>query len=140
MEPIKKLFQSSFFLEINKRKKKFELLQKEIAIFIPEELVSLVRVKNLIGKTLIVEVKSNVVAHKLKLYENKIIEAINQSSKQVELLNKIKIRIIIQNKKNDKKLRTKPSYPIKKLRALVDSITDSPLKTALKKIIKTRDG
>ena len=116
------------------------MLQKEIAIFIPEELVSLVRVKNLIGKTLIVEVKSNVVAHKLKLYENKIIEAINQSSKQVELLNKIKIRIIIQNKKNDKKLRTKPSYPIKKLRALVDSITDSPLKTALKKIIKTRDG
>jgi len=140
MEPIKKLFQSNFFLEINKRKKHLELLQKEIAIFIPEELVSLVRVKNLIGKTLIVEVKSNVVAHKLKLYENKIIEEINQSSKQVELLNKIKIRIIIQNKKNDKKLRTKPSYPIKKIRTLVDSITDSPLKTALKKIIKTRDG
>ena len=60
MEPIKKLFQSSFFLEINKRKKKFELLQKEIAIFIPEELVSLVRIKNQIGKTLIVEVKSTV--------------------------------------------------------------------------------
>ena len=140
MEPIKKLFQSNFFLEINKRKKHLELLQKEIAIFIPKELVSLVRVKNLIGKTLIVEVKSNVVAHKLKLYENKIIEEINQSSKQVELLNKIKIRIIIQNKKNDKKLRTKPSYPIKKIRTLVDSITDSPLKTALKKIIKTRDG
>jgi len=140
MEPIKKLFQSSFFLEINKRKKNIELLQKEISAFIPEELVSLIRIKNKIDKTLIVEVKSNVVAHKLKLEENKIIDAINQKSEQEELLNKIKIRIIIQNTKNDKKLRTKPSYPIKKLRALVDSITDSPLKTALKKIIKTRDG
>ena len=140
MEPIKKLFQSNFFLEINKRKRRLELLQKEIAFFIPDELASLVRVKNKIGKALIVEVKSNVVAHKLKLQENQILDAINKNSGQKEFLNKIKVRIIIQNIKIDKKLIVTPSYPIKKLRDLVNSIKDSPLKTTLNKLIKSRDG
>ncbi len=140
MEPIKKLFQSNFFLEINKKKENLELLQKKVAAFMPEELLSLVRIKNQVGKTLIVEVKSNVVAHKLKLQENKIIDAINQWSKQEELLNKIKVRIIIQNTKINKKLTVKPYYPIKKLQDLIDSINDSPLKTALKKLIKSKDG
>jgi len=140
MEPIKKLFQSSFFLEINKRKRRLELLQKEIAFFIPDELASLVRIKNQIGKALIVEVNSNVVAHKLKLQENQILDAINENSGQKEFLNKIKVRIIIQNIKIDKKLRVKPNYPIKKLRDLVNSINDSPLKTTLNKLIKTKDG
>ena len=139
MEPIKKLFRSSFFLEINKRKKHLELLQKEMAVFIPEELISLVKIKNQIGKTLIVEVRSNVVAHKLKLYENKIIDAINQKSEQDELLSKIKVKIIIQNTKINKALTVKPSYPVKKLQNLADSINDSPLKTALKILIKTRN-
>ena len=140
MEPIKKLFQSNFFLEINKRKRRLELLQKEIAFFIPDELASLVRVKNKIGKALIVEVKSNVVAHKLKLQENQILDAINKNSGQKEFLNKIKVRIIIQNIKIDKKLIVTPSYPIKKLRDLVNTIKDSPLKTTLNKLIKSRDG
>ena len=140
MEPIKKLFQSNFFLEINKKKENLELLQKKVAAFMPEELLSLVRIKNQVGKTLIVEVKSNVVAHKLKLQENKIIDAINQWSKQEELLNKIKVRIIIQNTKINKKLTVKPYYPIKKLQDLIDSINDSPLKTALKKLIQSKDG
>jgi len=140
MEPIKKLFQSNFFLEINKRKRRLELLQKEIAFFIPDELASLVRIKNQIGKALIVEVKSNVVAHKLKLQENQILDAINKNSGQKEFLNKIKVRIIIQNIKIDKKLIVTPSYPIKKLRDLVNTIKDSPLKTTLNKLIKSRDG
>ena len=140
MEPIKKLFQSSFFLEINKRKRRLELLQKEIAFFIPDELASLVRIKNQIGKALIVEVNYNVVAHKLKLQENQILDAINENSGQKEFLNKIKVRIIIQNIKIDKKLIVTPSYPIKKLRDLVNSIKDSPLKTTLNKLIKSRDG
>ena len=139
MEPIKKLFQSSFFLEINKRKKYRELLQKEIFAFIPEELISLVNIKNQIGKILIVEVESNVVAHKLKLYENKIIDAINQKSGQDKLLNKIKVRMIIQNIKIKKYLRVQPNYSVKKLQNLSDSIKDSPLKTALKILIKTRN-
>jgi hypothetical protein len=80
------------------------------------------------------------VAHKLKLHENKIIDAINQRSKQEESLNKIKVRIIIQNTKIDKNLEIKPSYPIKKLRCLVNSIKDSPLKTALNKLIKSKDA
>ena len=139
MEPIKKLFQGSFFFEINKRKNHVEFLQKEMAVFIPEELVSLVRIKNQIGKILIVEVKSNVVAHKLKLHEREIIDAINSRPEQKELLNKIKVRIIIQNTKIDKKLKVKSSYPIKKLRVLVNSIKDSPLKTTLNKLINSRD-
>jgi hypothetical protein len=140
MEPIKKLFESNFFLEISKRKKYLELLQKKISLFIPDELASLVRIKNQIGKTLIVEVKSNVIAHKLKLHENKILDAINKNSEQKKILDKIKVRIIIQNIKIDKKLRVKPNYPIKKLRDLVNSINDSPLKTTLNKLIKTKDG
>ncbi|MDC0423272.1 DUF721 domain-containing protein [Methylophilaceae bacterium] len=139
MEPIKKLFQSSFFLEINKRKNRLDLLQKEIAIFIPNDLVSLISIKSLVGRTLIVDVKSNAVAHKLKLQERKILDSINQKSEQGELLNKIKVRIIIQNKKIDKKLKVKSIYPIKKLRNLVHSIKDSPLKTSLNKLIKSRN-
>jgi len=121
-------------------KRRLELLQKEIAFFIPDELASLVRIKNQIGKALIVEVKSNVVAHKLKLQENQILDAINKNSGQKEFLNKIKVRIIIQNIKIDKKLIVTPSYPIKKLRDLVNTIKDSPLKTTLNKLIKSRDG
>lgn len=140
MEPIKKLFQSKFFLEINKRREHHKLLQKEMSASIPEELVSLVRIKNQIGKTLNVEVKSNVVAHKLKLHENKILDSINQKAEQSKLLNKIKVKIIIQNTKTDKKPRAKSRYPIKKIKDLFNSINDSPLKTALNKIIKSRHG
>ena len=139
MEPIKKLFQSSFFLELNKRKNRLELLQKEIAIFIPNDLVSLISIKSHVGRTLIVDVKSNAVAHKLKLQEKNILYAINQKTEQGESLNKIKVRIIIQNKKIDKKLKVKSIYPIKKLQELVNSIKDSPLKTSLNKLIKSRD-
>jgi hypothetical protein len=139
MEPIKKLFQSKFFSEINKRREHLELLQKEMSVSIPEELVSLVRIKNQIGKTLFVEVKSNVVAHKLKLHENKILESINQKIGQSKLLDKIKVKIVIQNTKTDKELGAKSRYPIKKIKDLFNSINDSPLKTALKKIIKSRN-
>ena len=139
MEPIKKLFVNSFFLEISKRKKRLELLEKKMSFFIPDDLASLVRIKNQIGKTLIIEVKSNAVAHKLKLQENKILDAINKNSEQKKNFNKIKVRIIIQNTKIDKKLRAKSGYPIKKLRNLVGSINDSPLKTTLNKLIKTKD-
>ncbi len=139
MEPIKKLFVNSFFLEISKRKKRLELLEKKMSFFIPDDLASLVRIKNQIGKTLIIEVKSNAVAHKLKLQENKILDAINKNSEQKKIFNKIKVRIIIQNTKIDKKLRAKSGYPIKKLRNLVGSINDSPLKTTLNKLIKTKD-
>ena len=134
MEPIKKLFQSKFFSEINKRREHLELLQKEMSVSIPEELVSLVRIKNQIGKTLFVEVKSNVVAHKLKLHDS-----INQKIGQSKLLDKIKVKIVIQNTKTDKKLRDKSRYPIKKIKDLFNSINDSPLKKALKKIIKSRN-
>ena len=139
MEPIKKLFVNSFFLEISKRKKRLELLEKKMSFFIPDDLASLVRIKNQIGKTLIIEVISNAVAHKLKLQENKILDAINKNSEQKKIFNKIKVRIIIQNTKIDKKLRAKSGYPIKKLRNLVGSINDSPLKTTLNKLIKTKD-
>ena len=139
MEPIKKLFVNSFFLEISKRKKRLELLEKKMSFFIPDDLASLVRIKNQIGKTLIIEVKSNAVAHKLKLQENKILDAINKNSEQKKIFNKIKVRIIIQNTKIDKKLRAKSGYPIKKLRNLVGSINDSPLKTTLNKLLKTKD-
>jgi|TARA_B110000967_G_C18748960_1_gene491783 hypothetical protein len=139
MEPIKKLFHSNFFLEIKKRKKHLELLQKEMAVFIPEELIPLVKIKNQIGKTIVVEVRSNVVAHKLKLYENQIIGAINRKSGQGELLSKIKVKMIIQNTKLNKVLISQSSYPLKQLKSLADSINDSPLKTALKKLIKSRN-
>ena len=139
MEPIKKLFHSNFFLEIKKRKKHLELLQKEMAVFIPEELIPLVKIKNQIGKTIVVEVRSNVVAHKLKLYENQIIGEINRKSGQGELLSKIKVKMIIQNTKLNKVLISQSSYPLKQLKSLADSINDSPLKTALKKLIKSRN-
>ena len=139
MEPIKKLFHSNFFLEIKKRKKHLELLQKEMAVFIPEELIPLVKIKNQIGKTIVVEVRSNVVAHKLKLYENQIIGEINRKSGQGELLSKIKVKMIIQNTKLNKVLISQSSYPLKQLKSLANSINDSPLKTALKKLIKSRN-
>ena len=94
MEPIKKLFQNSFFSEIAQRQRRLASLQRDMSKFFPKELISLVEIKNQIGKTLVVEVKSSVVAHRLKLAENQIINAINTKLGS-ESLNKIKIRMTI---------------------------------------------
>jgi hypothetical protein len=137
MEPIKKLFQNSFFSEIAQRKRRLESLQRDMSKFFPKELISLVEIKNQIGKTLVVKVKSSVVAHRLKLAENQIINAINTKLGS-ESLNKIKIRMTIQNKKIDKRLVDSPKPSIKKLKALADKISDSPLKVALQKLIRSK--
>jgi hypothetical protein len=137
MEPIKKLFQNSFFSEIAQRQRRLESLQRDMSKFFPKELISLVEIKNQIGKTLVVEVKSSVVAHRLKLAENQIINAINTKLGS-ESLNKIKIRMTIQNKKIDKRLVDSPKPSIKKLKALADKISDSPLKVALQKLIRSK--
>ena len=137
MEPIKKLFQNSFFSEIAQRQRRLASLQRDMSKFFPKELISLVGIKNQIGKTLVVEVKSSVVAHRLKLAENQIINAINIKLGS-ESLNKIKIRMTIQNKKMDKRLVDSPKPSIKKLKALADKISDSPLKVALQKLIRSK--
>ncbi len=135
MEPIKKLFQNSFFSEIVQRKKRLELLQKKIVPFFPKELVPFIEIKNQIGQTLIVEIESSAVAYKIKLHEKGILDAINLKI-GFNSINKIKTRISIKNKFISSTSPTKQS--INRLSRLTTSLKDSPLKLALKKLIKTK--
>ena len=134
MDPIKKLFQAKVFYGYGKRKYELDLLQNQFIQNIPDQIQPHVKVKNMIGGLLIVEVTSSNVAHKIKMTSASILKKINNNTPLK--LDKIKIRIAVQNPAPQRQANKTSISSIVHMKKLSKKIADSPLKTYLKQIFK----
>jgi hypothetical protein len=134
MESIKKLFQAKVFYGYEEKKSELDLLQNQFLKNVPVQIQSDVKVKNRVGGVLIVEVTNNYVAHKIKMTSSSILKKLNNNSSLK--LEKIKIRIIVQNPIPIRKANKTSISSIDLMKKLSKEIADSPLKTYLKQIFK----
>ena len=134
MESIKKLFQAKVFYGYEEKKSELDLLQNLFLTNVPVQIQSDVKVKNRVGGVLIVEVTNNYIAHKIKMTSSSILKKLNNNSSLK--LEKIKIRIIVQNPMPIRKANKTSISSIALMKKLSKEIADSPLKTYLKQIFK----
>jgi hypothetical protein len=134
MKQIKKLFTAKVFYGYGKRKYELDLLQNQFIQNIPDQIQPHVKVKNMIGGLLIVEVTSSNVAHKIKMTSASILKKINNNTSLK--LDKIKIRIAVQNPAPQRQANKTSISSIVHMKKLSKKIADSPLKTYLKQIFK----
>jgi hypothetical protein len=138
MEPIKKLFQAKVFYEFGKKKSELDSLQNQFLKNIPNEIQPNVKVNNIIKDTLIVEVTSNTIAHKIKMISPSILKKINKEDISLKL-KKIKIKISVQNPIPKRKINKISISSINQMKKLSNDINNSPLKTYLKQVFKNNN-
>ena len=136
MEPIKKLFQGKVFYKYKQKKIELEALQSKFLKNIPNGIRSIVKVKNKIGETLIIEAGSNTVAHKIKMTSSTILNKFNNDNSLK--FKKIKVQIAIQNSISKKEKNKTSISSMSNMKKLSNRIGNSPLKTYLKKIFKNK--
>ena len=112
MEPIKKLFQAKVFYEYGQKKSELDALQDEFLKNIPDKIRPYVKVKDRVGEILVIEVANNAVGHKIK--------------------------IAVQNPNLKRKANKISILSINQMKNLSKEISDSPLKTYLKKIFQNK--
>ena len=136
MEPIKKLFQAKVFYEYEQKKFELDALQNEFLKIISNEMRSHARIKDRLGEILVIEVMSNTLGHKIKMTSSSILKKLNMHSSLK--LKKIKIKIAVQNSPPKRKKNKTSISSIDKMKNLSIEISDSPLKTYLKKIFQNK--
>ena len=136
MEPIKKLFTAKVFYGYEAKKSELDSLQNQFFQNIPGQIQSHVKVKNRIGSILIVEVTNNNVAHKIKMTSASILKKINNNASLK--LDKIKVRIVVQSPIPKRQANKTSISSTARMKKLSKEISDSPLKTYLKKIFKNK--
>ena len=136
MEPIKKLFTAKVFYGYEAKKSELDSLQNQFFQNIPGQIQSHVKVKNRIGGVLIVEVTNNNVAHKIKMTSASILKKINNNASLK--LDKIKVRIVVQSPIPKRQANKTTISSTARMKKLSKEISDSPLKTYLKKIFKNK--
>jgi len=80
MEPIKKLFQAKVFDKYEQKKSKLDLLQAQLIENVPSQLKSSVKIRDIIGDLLVVQVTSNSIGHKIKMSSTSILKKINSDN------------------------------------------------------------
>ena len=136
MKPIKKLFQAKVFYEYEQKKVELDALQDEFLKNISDEIRPHVRVKDRLGEILVVEVLGNTVGHRIKMTSSSILKKLNINSSFK--LRKIKIKIAVQNPNLKRKVNKISILSINQMKNLSKEISDSPLKTYLKKIFQNK--
>jgi len=136
MKPIKKLFQAKVFYEYEQKKIELDALQDKFLKTISEEIRPHVRVKDRLGEILLVEVASNALSHRIKMTSSSILKKLNINRSLN--LKKIKIKIAVQNPNPKRKVNKISISSINQMKNLFNDISDSPLKTYLKKIFQNK--
>ncbi|MDA9642600.1 hypothetical protein N9489_04215 [Methylophilaceae bacterium] len=136
MEPIKKLFQAKVFYEYGKKKSELDILQNEFLSNISDKIRPYAKVKDRVGDILVIEVTNNTVGHKIKIVSSSILKTLSSSSSLK--LKKIKIKIAVQNPTAKRKINKTSISTINQMKNLSNEISDSPLKTYLKKIFQNK--
>ena len=136
MEPIKKLFQAKVFYEYGKKKSELDTLQDEFLKNIPDNIRAHAKVKDRVGEVLVVEVTNNTVGHKIKITSSSILKKIRNSGSLK--LKKKKVKIAVQNPNPKRKVNKTSISSVNQMKNLSKKISDSPLKTYLKKIFQNK--
>jgi hypothetical protein len=137
MQPIKKLFQAKVFDKYGEKKSELDSLQHQFIRNIPSQIKPYVKIKDRVGDTLVIEVTSNSIGHKIKMSSSSILKKMNNDS--LHKLKKIKIKIVVQNPAPKKRMGKISISSITSMKELSNKINNSPLKIYLKKIINHKN-
>jgi len=139
MEPIKKLLDGQKFSEFNSKKKEHDSLQKILLDCLDKKFKGKVRAKNMLNNVFIIEAMNSAVASQLKLASASLIEQINNSKKNETKIKKIKINLAIHHPKNPKRnIKNIPASANQSLRDMKAEMSNSPLKSILNDLFKTK--
>ena len=139
MEPIKKLLDGQKFSEFNSKKKEHDSLQKILLNGLDRKFKGKVLAKNMLNDVFIIEAMNSAVASQLKLVSASLIEQINNSKKIEAKINKIKINLAIHHPKNPKRnIKNIPASANQSLRDMKAEMSNSPLKSILNGLFKTK--
>ena len=139
MEPIKKLLDGQKFSEFNSKKKEHDSLQKILLNGLDKKFKGKVLAKNMLNDVFIIEAMNSAVASQLKLVSASLIEQINNSKKIEAKINKIKINLAIHHPKNPKRnIKNIPASANQSLREMKADMSNSPLKSILNGLFKTK--
>ena len=139
MEPIKKLLDGQKFSEFNSKKKEHDSLQKILLDCLDKKFKGKVLAKNLLNDVFIIEAMNSAVASQLKLASASLIDQINNSKKIEAKINKIKINLAIHHPKNPKRnIKNIPASANQSLRDMKAEMSNSPLKSILNGLFKTK--
>ena len=139
MEPIKKLLDGQKFSEFNAKKKEYDSLQKILIDCLDKKFKGKVLAKNILNDEFVIEAMNSSVASQLKLASASLIEQINNSKKIEAKINKIKINLAIHHPKNPKRnIKNIPASANQSLRDMKAEMSNSPLKSILNDLFKTK--
>ena len=139
MEPIKKLLDGQKFSEFIAKKKEHDSLQKILLDCLDKKFKGKVLAKNMLNNVFIIEAMNSAVASQLKLASTSLIEQINNSKKIETKIKKIKINLAIHHPKNPKRnIKNIPASANQSLRDIKAEMSNSPLKSILNGLFKTK--
>ena len=124
MEPIKKLLDGQKFSEFNAKKKEHDSLQKILLDCLDKKFKGKVLAKNMLNDVFIIEAMNSAVASQLKLASASLLEKIN---------------LAIHHPKNPKRnIKNIPASANQSLRDMKAEMSNSPLKSILNGLFKTK--
>ena len=139
MEPIKKLLDDQKFSEFNAKKKEHDSLQKILLDCLDKKFKGKVLAKNILNDVFIIEAMNSAVASQLKLASVSLLKQINNSKKIETKIKKIKINLAIHHPKNPKRnIKNIPASANQSLRDMKAEMSNSPLKSILNGLFKTK--
>ena len=139
MEPIKKLLDGQKFSEFNAKKKEHDSLQKILLDCLDKKFKGKVLAKNMLNNVFIIEAMNSAAASQLKLAIASLIEQINNSKKIETKIKKIKVNLAMHHPKNPKRnIKNIPASANQSLRDMKAEMSNSPLKSILNGLIKTK--
>ena len=139
MEPIKKLLDGQKFSEFIAKKKEHDSLQKILLDCLDKKFKGKVLAKNMLNDVFIIEAMNSAVASQLKLASTSLIEQINNSKKIETKIKKIKVNLAIHHPKNPKRnIKNIPASANQSLREMKAEMSNSPLKSILNGLFKTK--
>lgn len=98
MDPLKKLFETTYFSELQKKRKELDVYQSLLSEFLPFSLNQSFKVTKFFQGVLYLSTSSNVLAHKFKLISKDIIQSANKKLNSSDEISSIKIKIKVGSK------------------------------------------
>ena len=136
MEPIKKLFEKEFFLDLHQKKKEIDFYQNCLQEALPKNLSMAFKVTKYKKGVLYLSTRSNAFAHKIKLLSKKIATQINKQLNEESKITQIKINLLLINPETKRSNIEFGQVAIKKMSNFSKKLPPSSLKKVLSNIIK----
>jgi hypothetical protein len=138
MEPIKKLFQNDFFLQLNQKSHELQSIKKMLQTMLSQDLQDAVKVRDFNDNVITLIASKNTVANKLKLMKAKLIASLKQNKYLHDLQNiQIKCDPTFEQVKQMNVIKVSSGHH-DHLDRLQKKLTKSPLKNTLAKLARNK--